>query len=217
MSCYSIDVETESHLQKTLLRTLMLLPISIRSVALGLVMLPLVVRAEDPANKLCPMMPKEAVEAGQHTVELGGVKIGLCCGQCEKLWRKSDTAAKYYAKVALELGVLPQLKGKEKELGLDKITLMEQRYCPVNPDLLVCPENPTVEFRGKKIYVHSDKAKATWEKQAEVIFTMAMEAGVLPQFAPAKAKPEAPASTSPSSTTPGPAAVAPSETAKPSK
>jgi hypothetical protein len=135
-------------------------------------------------------MPKEAVES-HHMVELGGIMIALCCGQCEKLWKKSDTAAKYYAKVGLELDILPQLKGKEKELGLDAITLIEQRFCPVNPDLLICPESPTVEFRGKKIYVHSERAKATWTKDPEQIFAMALDAGVLPQFPTKTQKPGA--------------------------
>jgi hypothetical protein len=136
---------------------------------------------EELPNSLCPLMPKEKVE-GHHVVSLGDVKIYLCCGQCEKLWKKSESAAKYYAKVGLVMGLLPQLSDKEKLLGLDKIDLMEQRFSAADPNLLICPESPYVTYRGKKVYFHSEKGKQSWEKNPDLLFSMAMSAGILPQF-----------------------------------
>ncbi len=139
-------------------------------------------RAEEAANKKCPIMTDEAVES-DHNVTLGGVSIAMCCGKCEKIWNKSETSQKYYAKVALEMGLLPQLKGKEKELGLDKIELLPQRFCPLHPTMLVTPESPTVEYKGVKVYLFDAKSVAAWNKDPEANAKKAIEAKLLPQLA----------------------------------
>lgn len=144
---------------------------------------PAALRAEDsPANDKCPMMTKEDID-DEHTVEFKGLKIGTCCGGCEK-GMKNEKAAAYYVKVANEMGLLPQVKGKEKELGLDAITLMPQRFCPIRKTCLVTPESPSVDYKGKKVYLFNNKAKAKWEKDPEGSAAAAIKEGLLPQLAP---------------------------------
>ncbi|MDB6078883.1 MAG: hypothetical protein JWO82_2630 [Akkermansiaceae bacterium] len=138
--------------------------------------------AEDAAaNKHCPMMTEDDVEE-EHQVEFKGIPVALCCGKCERLWKADEKATAYYVKVATELGLLPQFKGKEKELGLDAIELLPQRYCPINRKSLVTPYSPSTEYQGVKVYFFNDKAKAAWEKDPDAAAKKAIEAGILPQL-----------------------------------
>ncbi len=137
--------------------------------------------AADPANKLCPIMIEDEADADQ-TVDFKGVSIALCCAKCAKAWKASDKAAAYYAKVALKLDLLPQLKGKEAELGLDKIELLPQTYCAINHKTLITPESPSIEYKGEKIYFFNDKAIERWNKDPEAAAKKAIDAGVLPQL-----------------------------------
>ena len=76
-------------------------------------------------NKLCPIMIEdEAYE--DEVAEYEGKTVQFCCGTCVKLWNQSP---KYYIKVMGEL--LPQFKGMEKELGLEEVKLLPQKFCPV--------------------------------------------------------------------------------------
>lgn len=138
--------------------------------------------AEDaPANNKCPMMTEDEVEE-DHQVDFKGTAVALCCGKCEKIWKADDKAAAYYVKVATELGLLPQFKGKEKELGLDTIELLPQRYCAIHQKTLITPASPSVEYQGVKVYFFNEKAKGTWEKDPEAAAKKAIDAGVLPQL-----------------------------------
>lgn len=137
--------------------------------------------ADAPANTQCPMMTEDEVEEDTH-VEFKGVPVALCCGKCEKMWKADDKAAAYYAKVATELGLLPQFKGKEKELGFDTIELIPQRYCPIHQKTLITPYSPSLEYQGEKVYFFNDKAKQRWEKDPETAAKKAIDAGILPQL-----------------------------------
>jgi hypothetical protein len=145
----------------------------------ALVMTPLMVLADAPKNTKCPMMTDDDADEAE-VVEMAGQKILLCCGKCTKAWDKNP---KYFAKVGLELGLLPQLKGKEAELGLDKVTLLPQRYCAVNNKTVVSPECPTVEYKGQKVYVFNQKAVEKWNANPDEAAKKAIAAGVLPQLA----------------------------------
>lgn len=135
--------------------------------------------AAEPANKLCPIMTDDEIDA-EYTVDSGGVPVGLCCGKCDKLWKKNE---KYYIKAALELGLLPQFKGKEAELGLDKVELMKQRFCPFNTKTLVTPDSPSVEYKGQKVYFFNAAAQRKWETAPDESAEKAIKAGLLPQLA----------------------------------
>ncbi len=135
--------------------------------------------AAEPANKVCPIMTEDGIDA-EYTVEVGGVPVGLCCGKCDKLWKKNE---KYYLKAAIELGLLPQLKGKEAELGLDKVELLKQRFCPFNTKTLVAPDSPFVEYKGEKVYFFNAAAQRKWEAAPDASAEKAIKAGLLPQLA----------------------------------
>lgn len=157
------------------------LPVSAAILGASLLSSPFAAAEEAPANKHCPMMTEDEVEA-EHQVDFKGTPVALCCGKCERLWKADDKAAAYYVKVATELGLLPQFKGREKELGLDTIELLPQRFCPIHQKSLITPYSPSTEYQGVKIYFFNDKAKATWEKDPEAAAKKAIEAGILPQL-----------------------------------
>jgi hypothetical protein len=133
----------------------------------------------EPANKVCPIMTDDEVDA-EYIVQSGGVPVGLCCGKCDKLWKKSE---KYYIKAGLELGLLPQFKGKEAELGLDKVELLPQRFCPINDKNIVTPDSPSVEYKGVKVYFYNEAALKKWEAAPDATAEKAIKAGLLPQLA----------------------------------
>lgn len=133
----------------------------------------------DPAHKRCPIMTDDEVDA-EYIVESSGVPVGLCCGKCDKLWKKNET---YYIKAGLELGLLPQFKGKEAELGLDKVVLLPQRFCPINDKNIVTPDSPSVEYKGVKVYFYNEAALKKWEAAPDASAEKAVKAGLLPQLA----------------------------------
>lgn len=130
-------------------------------------------------NEKCPMMTSEDVEA-EKAVDYKGTKILMCCGKCEKAWNAASDASKaYWVKAATEDGVLPQFKGKEKELGFDSIKLMDQKYSAVSYKTIVTPESPTVEYKGKKYFVFNAKEQEKWAKDPDGSYEKAVAAGVI--------------------------------------
>jgi hypothetical protein len=130
-------------------------------------------------NQKCPMMTDEDVEA-EKAVDFKGNKILMCCGKCEKAWTAASDASKaYWVKAAIADGVLPQLKGKEKDLGLEDVKFMEQRYSAISYKTIVTPESPTVEYKGKKVYLFNDKEVAKWNKDPDGSAEKAIAAGVI--------------------------------------
>lgn len=130
-------------------------------------------------NKVCPIMTDTEVDP-EYVVQSAGTDVGLCCGACDKLWKKNEA---YYTKAALELGLLPQLKGKEAELGLDKVQLLEQRFCPIKDKNIITPDSPSTEYKGVKIYFYKDAQLRKWNEDPEKYAKAAIEAGLLPQLA----------------------------------
>lgn len=133
----------------------------------------------DPANKVCPIMVEDEVDA-EYIVKAAGQDVGLCCGTCEKLWKKNES---YYIKAGLDLGLLPQLKGREAELGLDKVTLLQQRFCPIAKNSIVTPDSPFVEYKGEKVYFFKASGVAKWNADPDGSAKKAIDAGLLPQLA----------------------------------
>lgn len=130
-------------------------------------------------NEKCPMMTEDEVDA-EKVVDFKGNKILMCCGKCEKAWDAATDAGKaYWVKAAIEAGVLPQLKGKEKELGLEDIKFIDQRYSAVSFKTLITPESPTVEYKGKKFHVFNQKEVEKWNKDPDAAAEKAAAAGVI--------------------------------------
>ena len=119
----------------------------------------------------------------EYVVEYEGKKVLLCCDKCRKIWNKNP---KYIIKAVGDL--LPQFAGQEEKLGLEKIELLEQRWCPIHADVLVTPDSPSVEFHGRKIYFSDKKAMEEWGKDPDAHAAAAVKAGLLPQLEPNKDK-----------------------------
>jgi YHS domain-containing protein len=119
-------------------------------------------------QKVCPIMSGEEVSKDSTTVEWKGVKLLLCCDTC---------VAKFKAEPEAYLipELLPQLKGKEKDLPKRK---MEQVYCPVTKTNVVSSKDPTVTYKGKTIYVFNKAAVKKWEADPEKY----ADAKLLPQL-----------------------------------
>ena len=127
-------------------------------------------------NKKCPIMTTDDIDT-EETVEFEGVKVGLCCAKCSKLFLSN---AKYFIKAAPEL--LPQFKGMEAKLGLDQITLLPQKFCPIKTTYLICPNSPGLDYKGVKIYFFDQRAADKWKADPETNAKRALAAGLLPQL-----------------------------------
>ena len=78
--------------------------------------------------------------------------------------------------------MLPQFKGMEKQLQLEKVELMAQKFCPVYKDRVVTPDSPSVDFNGKTIFLYSTGAARRWKRDPEGYVKKALESGILPQL-----------------------------------
>ena len=128
-------------------------------------------------NKMCPIMIEDEVDI-EEFVEFSGKKVYLCCEKCVDMWEKR---AKYFIKSSPEL--LPQFKGMEKELELDKVELLPQKFCPIYKGHIITPDSPTIEVKGKKVYFWNKTAIRRWNRNSGGSLKKALAAGVLPQFA----------------------------------
>jgi YHS domain-containing protein len=69
-----------------------------------------------------------------------------------------------------------------KELGVDKIKLLDQRVCPIYPERFINPNSKTIEYKGKTIYFWSSSAQRRWKRDPDAYFKEAFEKGHLPQY-----------------------------------
>jgi len=146
--------------------------IAFSTLFLALLMQPALFGAEK-----CALMLEDDIDPEEYS-EVMGKKIEFCCGSCVKAF---DKATAYYIKAAPELEAKISDSEKKKP-GVDKVVLLEQRYCPIYPDRIVNPESKTEEYNGKTVYFWSSSAQRKWKKDPEGYFKKAMEAGLLPQF-----------------------------------
>lgn len=133
-------------------------------------------------NEKCPVMTAEDIDAEQ-TVEYDGIPVRFCCRSCIKVWNRNP---RYVIKASAAL--LPQFEGMADKLELDKVVLLEQRFCPVNTTNLVTPDSPSVDFKGVKVYLWDEDCVKKWNEDPEGCARRAGEAGLLPQL-PKKASP----------------------------
>jgi len=130
-----------------------------------------------PKNEKCPLMTADDVDSEQ-LVEYEGVTVLFCCQHCRKIFNANP---KYVIKASFDL--LPQFEELKDKLELDKVTLLPQRYCPVNTKYLVTPDSPAVDYKGVRIYLWDEDAVATWNKDPDGNARRAQAAGLLPQLA----------------------------------
>ena len=129
-----------------------------------------------PKNEKCPLMTAEDVDSEQ-LVEYEGITVLLCCQECRKLFNANP---KYVIKASIEL--LPQFEAMKDKLELDKVKLLDQRYCPINRTHLITPASPAVDYKGVKIYLWDKDAVAEWKKDPDGCAKRGREAGLLPQL-----------------------------------
>ena len=66
-----------------------------------------------------------------------------------------------------------------KKIGVDKVELLEQRFCPIYPERIINPNSKTVEYKGKTIYLWSSSAARRWARDADKYYEEAVKAGIL--------------------------------------
>ncbi|HBE96534.1 MAG TPA: hypothetical protein DDW68_05120 [Verrucomicrobiales bacterium] len=127
-------------------------------------------------NELCPIMIEDEIDE-EAVFEFAGKKVYLCCDKCEDMWAKR---AKYFIKSSPDL--LPQFKGMEKELELDKVELLPQKFCPIYTSHIITPDSPSLEVDGEKVYFWTKTAIRRWNRNAKGSLKKALAGGYLPQF-----------------------------------
>jgi YHS domain-containing protein len=115
------------------------------------------VLADDPkVQKFCPVMTADEIDpAASSVVEYKGVKIFLCCDQCVARFKRDPAAY-------LDPKIVPGLAGLE----LPKRDI-EQVFCPVLKDRKVSSKDPSITYKGVKVYFYSDLARQRFEKDPE--------------------------------------------------
>ena len=125
----------------------------------------------------CAIMLGDEVDPEEFS-ESTGKKIYFCCGACVKAF---DGAAAYYIKAVPALAE-KFTEAEMKELGVDKVKLLDQRVCPIYPERFINPNSKTIEYKGKTIYFWSSSAQRRWKRDPDAYFKDAFEKGHLPQY-----------------------------------
>ena len=125
-------------------------------------------------DETCAIMAGDEIDPEEFS-EVAGKKIFFCCGSCVKAF---DANTAYYIKA------LPALAKKfspaeQKKLGVDKVKLMAQRYCPIYPERIVNPNSKVEVYKGKKIYFWSSSAVRRWKRDPDKYFAEAVKRGHL--------------------------------------
>ena len=110
-----------------------------------------------------------------ESVVVVGKTITFCCGNCA---RRFEENAAYYIKAS------PILQKKfsaeeRKELGVDKVKLLKQRFCAVYKDRIVNPNSPSIEYKGEKIYFWSTTAVRRWNRDPDRYYKEAKNEEIL--------------------------------------
>ena len=127
-------------------------------------------------NGKCPIMTDDDADP-EYTLDYEGKKVLMCCKKCIKIWKGNE---KYIIKLLPDF--LPQFKGMEAQLGLDKVELLNQKFCPIRIDQIVVPSSPTVEYKSHKVYLADKTAVDKWNADPEGSAKKAIAAGLLPQL-----------------------------------
>lgn len=113
-------------------------------------------KADDKVQKFCPVMTQDEIDLKESKyVEYKGVKIYLCCEACITRYKKDPAAY-------LDPKFIPALAGME----LPKRGI-EQQFCPVFRDKKISEKDPSVMYKGVKVYFYNNNAKERFEKEPE--------------------------------------------------
>lgn len=108
------------------------------------------------AQKFCPVMTHDEIDPNESKwVEYKGVKIYLCCDTCVVKWKRDPAAY-------LDPEFIPALAGMElPRRGT------EQRFCPVYRDKKISVKDPSLIYKGVRVYFYNATAKTRFEKDPE--------------------------------------------------
>ena len=121
-------------------KTVMIVALSMAAVAPA--------QAAAPKQTHCPLMVEDEIDLEEFVV-YKGVKVFMCCGSCQKIWKQNPD---YFAVVCQEQA--PQLKA----VASKEIKPMKQLFCPVYTDMRVHPKSLSLEHQGRTIHFSKERA-----------------------------------------------------------
>lgn len=131
--------------------------------------------AEEPANKVCPIMTEDEADV-EAKVSYQGKDIYFCCSPCVKQFKKEPD---YYVALFQDMKSVPAVQ--DLKVAGD-VKLMEQRFCPFSDKRLVGPACPSVDYKGVKVYFSKPGHLKSWEADPDKYAKEAFEKGLLPQL-----------------------------------
>lgn len=132
--------------------------------------------AEDPTNKVCPIMTKTDVEDADNKVSYQGKDFYVCCSPCAKQFAKDGD---YLAAVIKDMKSIPALNDVAVPAS---VKLLDQRFCPFTTDRLISPSCPTVEYKGVTVYLSKPGHVRTWNENPDKYAKEGFDKGLLPQL-----------------------------------
>ncbi|MBN38871.1 MAG: hypothetical protein CMI29_10455 [Opitutae bacterium] len=125
-------------------------------------------------DETCAIMLGDEIDPEEYS-EVAGKKVYFCCGSCVKAF---DANTAYYIK-ALPVLAKKFSDAEKKKLGVDKVKLLEQRYCPIYPERVVNPNSKFELYKGKKVYFWSSSAIRRWKRDPDKYYADAVKRGHL--------------------------------------
>ncbi|MES2597985.1 MAG: hypothetical protein V4662_21810 [Verrucomicrobiota bacterium] len=134
-----------------------------------------VVFAEEPGNKICPIMTEDDADV-EAVVSYQGKDIFFCCSPCVKQFKADPD---YYVKLFQEMKSVPAVQ--DVKVASD-VKLLDQRFCPFSTKRLVGPASPSAEYKGVKVYFSKPGHLKTWQADPDGYAKDAVAKGLLPQL-----------------------------------
>ncbi len=132
-------------------------------------------RAEEPANKICPIMTEDDADV-EAKITYQGKDIYFCCSPCMKQFNKEPD---YYVALFQEMKSVPAVQDLKVP---GDIKLIEQRFCPFSDKRLIGPASPSVDYKGVKVYFSKPGHVKSWEAAPDKYAKEAFDKGLLPQL-----------------------------------
>lgn len=132
-------------------------------------------RAEEPTNKICPIMTEDEADV-EAKVSYQGKDIYFCCSPCVKQFKADPD---YYVTLFQVMKSVPAVQDVKVP---GEVRLLEQRFCPFSTKRLVGPSSPSVEYKGVKVYLSKPGHLQTWKADPDFYAKKGVDAGLLPQL-----------------------------------